>query len=190
MSSFPANLFLLVLRLCWIGLFAPIAVTFPIVGAIYLSSFKGVSLVVNELILILVYFLIIIPSLVMGFLPIAVIDKKPLVVRIFYKITIPLLLGILVLLVLSSVNWYSTSTQDARHALSDTQLLIALIIGSIFVGGVAIFIASIVRSSKSNAIPQMIGATDKSEPIACMSCGAAIAPGAERCEICGWSYKQ
>ena len=131
--SLPGTLLLIVFRLCWIGVFAFIAVMFPIAGAIYLSSFSGLSLVVHLVILILLHVFAVIPSLVMGFLPTAVIDKKPKIVRFFYWITIPLLLG---LLGLYSIDWHSADTQNTRHAVADTELLIAVIVGAIFIGGI------------------------------------------------------
>lgn len=186
----PATLFLIVLRLCWLGVFAPLAVGVPIVAIMYLSSFHGLGLVVREIILILLYIFTIIPSLVIGFLPISVIDKKPLIVLVFYKVTVPLLLGLLLLAIWSSISWYSVDTQNAKHPLADTQFLIALILGFIVISAIVISIISIARSPKGIANPQMVNAKEQLEPITCMNCGAVIEPDAEKCKLCGWSYKR
>ncbi|MDP1871887.1 MAG: zinc finger Ran-binding domain-containing protein [Gallionella sp.] len=97
----------IILRACWLGLLiGAFLMGYFYFGSYYLgpSVYRihtegkfGSLLIIFQFVL---YLVILIPSVVYGLLPLKLIDKKPLIVRFFYKISIPILF-------LSLVVWVS-----------------------------------------------------------------------------------
>jgi hypothetical protein len=95
------------LRACWLGLLiGAFLVGYFYFGSYYFGpsvyrfhahgKFGNLSIIFQFVL----YLMVLIPSVVYGLLPLKVIDKKPLIVRFFYKVSIPILF-------LSLVIWVS-----------------------------------------------------------------------------------
>jgi hypothetical protein len=97
----------IILRTCWLGLLLGVL----LVGYFYFGSYYfgpsisrfhahgkfGNLAIIFQFVL---YLMVLIPSVVYGLLPVNIIDRKPWIVRFFYKVSIPILF-------LSLVTWVS-----------------------------------------------------------------------------------
>ncbi|MGB9130626.1 MAG: zinc finger Ran-binding domain-containing protein [Thiobacillus sp.] len=94
----------IILRTCWLGLLLGVL----LIGYFYFGSYYlgpsvyrfhahgkfGNLFIIFQFIL---YLLVLIPSVAYGLLPLKIIDKKPLIVRFFYKVSIPILFILLII---------------------------------------------------------------------------------------------
>lgn len=92
----------IILRTCWLGIFLLLAIAgYFYFGTYYFEPYNTRDHGKLELFVgfqLVMFLLVVIPSIAFGFLPVKIIDKRPLIVRFFYKVTIP----VLVLLLLTS----------------------------------------------------------------------------------------
>lgn len=86
------------LRIVWFILVLPLALVSLWYLGIFADGAGGLSGTVYTILQGAVYILVFIPAIIFGLLPLSEIDKKPLIVRVFYWCTIPILVVGLLLL--------------------------------------------------------------------------------------------
>ncbi|MDP1929133.1 MAG: hypothetical protein Q8K62_11565 [Thiobacillus sp.] len=89
----------IILRTCWLGIFLSLAIAgFFYFGTYYFEPYKTLNREKLALFVdfqLVMFLLVIPPSIAFGLLPVKIIDKRPLIVRFFYKVTILVLVLLL-----------------------------------------------------------------------------------------------